>query len=211
MSPKIRVNSTEWEYNGCESRITLLSLALKFTDQFNNQSPLGHLFFSIKGKKITLLQNPSGYFLIRDTDLLTGTKILTIESEYYITREKEITIPDPALPPRNPVIPIDLYPNSRYPFPSHATLVRGTVKDPAPVSGADVRVRDRTPALPPPPPDVWAEATKTDVTGDYVLFFRDVKEAGEDISIQAHDGARLKEIPVKIFPRKTIIVQFSLP
>jgi hypothetical protein len=207
MSPKIRVNSSEWFYDGCESRITQLALALKFIDRFSNQAPLGHLFFSVGGEEIILPQNLSGYYLILDTGSLKGNQTLTIESDYYLKKQQLIIIPDLTTQPLtlNPVVSISLDPNPQYPFPSHATLVRGSVKNFAPVAGADVKVRDRaTPAQ-------WAETTITDSKGDFVLFFKGINEGGEEISIRVSKGGREEEKVETIFPRKTTVIHFTLP
>ncbi|KQC04755.1 MAG: hypothetical protein APR53_02795 [Methanoculleus sp. SDB] len=206
MSPKIRVNSSEWFYEGCESRITQLALALKIFDKFTNKIPLGHLFFSIDGKTVTLSQNLSGYYLILDIDSLNGNGVLTIESDFYMKHQQSLQIPDLTTEPlmMNPVVPISLNPNPQYPFPSHATLVRGSVKDGAYVADADVKVRDRVNS------SHWAETTRTDSKGEFVLFFKNIQDPGETISIRVSEGGREEEKGETIFPRKTTVMHFFL-
>lgn len=207
MSPKIRVNASEWSIDGCESWISQLALALKFVDRFSEQDPIGHLFFSVDGKRIALPQNQSGYYLILDSNPLKGDQTLTIESDYYLITEEVLHIPDLTVTPLalNPVVRIYLDPGPQYPFPSHATLVRGSVKGVAPDSVCEVKVK----GLAAPAP--LTRPTSTDPRGDFVLFFKGIKEEGEDISIVISKCRNEIERQVKILPRTIASASFEFP
>jgi hypothetical protein len=131
-------------------------------------------------------------------DLTPGPYVLQARSPYYQDQDISITLPLPdtgwpAFPDialANEDLPLGsatqpaayraqrtaatLVPSVKYPFPSDATLVRGTVRaGNAALAGATVR-RMGDPL-----------AYSTDTAGDYVLFFNDVPGVGAALNIQA--------------------------
>jgi hypothetical protein len=131
-------------------------------------------------------------------DLTPGSYVVEARSPYYVPRDITVQVPLPsagwpAFPDvtvANEDLPLGsaaqpaayraqraaatLEPSTRYPFPSDATLVRGTVTSGnVPLAGATVR-RAGDPM-----------AYVTDAAGDYVLFFDDVPGVGAAITIQA--------------------------
>ncbi len=87
--------------------------------------------------RLIVQQNPSGYFLffgkvqrgkgMNHRDLLrSGTYVLRVVSDYYLTHEQ----PDEVIPMAYPTqtIPIALMPSTAYPYPQTVKLLRGTLR-----------------------------------------------------------------------------------
>lgn len=81
------VTNTFASYEG-DKKITQLSLAIGFVDDFSNSEPLCPINVKIKKKMIKSIENLSGYHIF--TDLPDDTYILDIESDLYFHENKEI-------------------------------------------------------------------------------------------------------------------------
>jgi hypothetical protein len=156
-----------------------------------------HTTVRLAGRPLVPLQKDASAFVFF-VDLAPAPYIVEARSPYYVPRDITVQVPFPSanwpafpdvtladedLPLGSPAQPaayrvqrgaVTLEPSTRYPFPSDATLVRGTVRSGgAPLPGATVR-RIGDPA-----------AYVTDTTGEYVLFFDDVPGVGAAMTIQA--------------------------
>lgn len=131
-------------------------------------------------------------------DLTPGAHVVEVRSPYYLPRDITVTVPFPsanwpAFPDvtlANEDLPLGssaqpaayrgqraaatLVPSTMYPFPSDATLIRGTVRAGG-VPLADATVRRVADPL----------GYVTGPTGEFVLFFDDVPGVGAALAIQA--------------------------
>jgi hypothetical protein len=173
-----------------------LSLAVWPEDVFTQERPIGMITAGLKEEKHVPIVNLSGYHCF--VNVPDGNYILTIESTYYNSVERTISLPYPD--PKKPVETILLDPKPGYPFPQGATLVRGIVSITEPVADALVRVIEK---------DI---ETKTDAKGIFVLFFKKLKERKENIIIEIRKDSNTKVIPVTIEEGKSLsmgIISFS--
>jgi hypothetical protein len=156
-----------------------------------------HTTVRLPGRPLVPFQKDASAFVFF-VDLPPGAHVVEVRSFYYVARDITIQLPLPdnrwpAFPDvtlANEDLPLGsasqpaayraqraaatLEPNTKYPFHSDATLVRGTVRSGnVPLAGATVR-RVGDPM-----------AYVTDAAGDYVLFFDDVLGVGAAMTIQA--------------------------
>ncbi len=155
---------------------TTLSLAVRLTDDYTQKEPVGNIKVMIKEGEITPVKNLSGYYLFND--MTAGNYSVVIESDFYFPEETAVNIPHPV--PKNPVVEIALKPKPAYPFPGNATLVRGVVSDGSPVVNAEVKIVGKP------------IETKTDEKGEFVLYFKGIKQ--ENITIEIKKGGSTKAV-----------------
>lgn len=151
---------------------TEVSLAVKLIDDFTRETPLGRVSVTIQERDIKPVTNLSGYHVF--TDLPNGKSYdVRIDSEFYYPETIEnIHIPRPD--PKNPLLQTILKPKPAYPFPANATLLRGVIVNPDPVNDALVKVLDPL------------QQTRTDKNGEFVFYFKGIKEKDITIRIDAH-------------------------
>lgn len=164
---------------------TVLSLAVRLIDDFTEKETIGNIKVTIKEGDIKAFKNLSGYCLFND--FAPGNYNLLIESEYYFLQETPVNIPQPD--PKNPVVEISLKPIPAYPFPGYATLARGLISDGNPVGNAQVEVVGKP------------IKTLTDEKGEFVLYFRGIKQ--ENITIEIKKGGSTKSVNTTIEEGKT--------
>lgn len=144
-----------------------LSLAVSLKDDFTaREEVIGEVKVSIPSLRLESVKNPSGYYNFFDLAPDTTYKV-RIKSGYYIDKDKDIFIPIP--PPGYVLESVILQPGPLYPFPSWATLIRGTVKDQFGKPHADAAVQVAMPGSPPHLP--YTVSTKTTSRGQFVLYF----------------------------------------
>ena len=155
-------------------------------------------------------------------ELPASTYSIAVRSPYYLPREVAIGLPlagwlaFPNITLANEDAPLDapsqpaayraqrdsvtVVPSTRYPFPSTATLVRGTVRSAGvPVAGATVR-RQGSPL-----------AYTTAVNGEYVLFLHDLPGVGAVVSVEAtHPGHPSVVTPVQAFRGMTALNDITM-
>ncbi|HEC97726.1 MAG TPA: hypothetical protein ENI58_06165 [Nitrospirae bacterium] len=166
--------------------ITNLSFAVWLTDAYTKNEPFGHIKVRVREGDMEAAKNLSGYYCF--TDLATGNYTVSIESDLYFP--EDTAVDTAALDSRNPVVAIELKPKSSYPFPGHATLVRGLVSNAEPVVGADVEVTGKS------------IKSITDERGEFVLYFKGIKT--EAIIIKIKKGVDIKTVTATIEEGKTI-------
>jgi hypothetical protein len=142
-----------------ETRATQISAVLEPKDTFQGNRSLSGMVSvrlpeTIQEPTIT----PEGYYVF--LDLPDGDYTLTVSAElydYYGTSTFNTTTLDPI----NVAFPVDLQPNTSYPFPVDASLIRGSVRDQHgnPIAGVDVQAQGRS------------EFACSDVQGNFVLSF----------------------------------------
>ena len=166
---------------------TNLSLAVWLTDENTGEKPIGRIKVTLDEGEMKAFKNLSGYHCF--TDLYHKDYNLNIESDFYFPANKTIAIPLPY--PEKPVDDnIILKPKPVYPFPVSATLVRGLVSNTGPVVKALVSVTGKT------------IETITDERGEFVLYFKGIKE--EDITIKIRKDGNTKAVNTTIEEGKTI-------
>lgn len=168
--------------------VTPLSLAVLPVDEYTQETPLGTVAVAIRERHEKPARNLSGYHLFNG--LQNGTYTVSVKSDYYF--DEELSVPVPRPDPKAPSITITLKPKPAYFFPSHATLVRGVVKNPLPVVGAEVSVVGKP------------NLSRTDEGGEFVLWFKGIKE--ENITIQIKKGGNTKTVNVTVKEGKTASV-----
>lgn len=166
-----------------------LSLAVWMIDDFTKTKPIGNINVAIKEGNIKALQNLSGYYLF--TDLVAGNYTVVVESDLYFPQET--TVNTSLLDPKNPVVEVVKKPRSLYPFPEHATLVRGLVSNTVPVVNAEVSVTGKT------------IKTLTDERGEFVLYFKGINKM-EAITIEIRKNGTTKAINTTVEEQKTVSV-----
>ena len=165
---------------------TNLTFAVWLTDEFTQQGPVGDVQVIIKSVSRTAVRNLSGYFFF--TDLIPGTYTVSVAGDSYFPVEQAVDTT--VLNPKHPVVEIVLKPTPSYPFPGSATLLRGVVTDGTPVKGAAVKVTAKT------------ITTVTDGQGEFVLFFKGIKQ--EAITVVIQQGANTKSAAATIEEGKTV-------
>lgn len=159
----------------CGATITILSMAIRLTDEYTGGEPIGRLRVTADNSE-TAVKNLSGYYCF--TGLSVGIHKVTIESDWYFTSEKDVDIS--ALDPKNPVVEIEIRPKPSYPFPGHATLVRGLISNTQPVVNAEIEAAGKT------------TKTVTDEKGEFVLYFKGIKQ--ENITVEIKKDMNTKAI-----------------
>jgi hypothetical protein len=162
--------------NILERHTTELSFAVSLLDDYSKVKPIGRVDVSLKDRIEKPIRNLSSYYLF--LDLSDGTYTVHVKSDYYFDEQTGVSLHD--LEPKNPVANITLKPNSSYPFPPGATLIRGNVYDSEEkaVSDAKVKVKGK---------DV---ENKTTEKGEFVLYFRPLTED----EIIRKDGKRFVKV-----------------
>jgi hypothetical protein len=158
---------------------TTVSLVLSLVDELTNAPPQGSIRIDMDGDRNQPVRNPSGYYVF--TDLEDGTHTLATESQYYFPESRTIEVPLPD--PKNPVIQVTLKPMPCYPFPEHATLVRGLVTPP-----------------PVPPAAVTAGTlgeTLTDEKGEFALHLPEAETGFITLEITRGPDRRVLTISVE--------------
>lgn len=103
-----------------------VSFAVRLQDDYTAQvSPTGQVNILNAGDGCRTMYNPSGYYVF--TDLTADDLTIAVEVEHYLRAETLLKIS--SLDRAFPVVSVTLIPDSSYPFPAGATLVRGTVSD----------------------------------------------------------------------------------
>lgn len=168
-----------------------LLLAVWLVDDFTKDQPVGDVKVKIKQLGKTGVKNLSGYYIFNG--LPPGNHTVGVESALYFTGEK--TINPSTLDTKNPVIEIPLKPGPAYPFPDHATLVRGFVG----ASFEDAEVEVTVAATRPP---IEFPKAKTNAKGEFVLYFQGIKI--ENIIIKIHKNGNTKIANTTIKEGKTV-------
>jgi hypothetical protein len=102
-----------------------LRLVMSLIDHFTRRAPIGDIRLSVNDQTIKISKNLSGDYLFSN---VPGNVVqIRVESDYYFTLEKEITIPPSD--PKPPVETMELQPKPCYPFPGGTTLIRGMVEN----------------------------------------------------------------------------------
>ncbi|EFM11333.1 conserved hypothetical protein [Paenibacillus curdlanolyticus YK9] len=119
-----------------ESFVSRVSAAIRPIDELAaDRSPIGQVQITLEGITAKPLRNRSGWQVFMD--LPSGNYVGRLVSEHYLDAEISITVQSGADPV---ALDVPLLPRSSYPFPSHATLLRGVVKDQAGVPVNDAVV-----------------------------------------------------------------------
>lgn len=164
-----------------------LSLAIWLIDEYTGKQPSTYIQVTRdQDKMMRAARNLSGYYFF--SDLSAEDHEVSIESGLYFPESK--TISTPSLDPKNPVVEIILTPNPSYPFPEHATLIRGLVWGTGPVAGAEIKATGKT------------AQTLTNEKGEFVLFFKGIKN--EDISLEIKKNGITKNAEITIAEGRTI-------
>ncbi len=202
--------------------------ALQLFDGFSGESQLeGELAVSILGRKPPFEKPDSATFVFLDLDagLWTISVLPSSRTPYYspVTIPVSLPMADPlwqaypdvsladlSKPLDDPTQPAPyraqralatLQPTPSYPFPSDATLVRGTVlAGGQPLAGVTVlRVGD-------------ASGTLSDASGEFVLFFDDVSDLGQPATIRASHPlqAGSVDVPVTLRLGTTVSIQMVM-
>jgi len=171
---------------------TRLSLAILLIDEFTGQQPRGNADVIVE-KDIHPTRNLSGYYLF--SALSAGNHEVSAESSLYFSRKEMIDTS--VLDPKNPVVQITLMPNPSYPFPDNATLIRGLVRDTAPIASAEIRATGQT------------AHSFTDAKGEFVLFFKGIKK--DDIALEITKNGNTEVRMITIMEGRTSsagVIQF---
>ncbi|HKG62336.1 MAG TPA: hypothetical protein VKB05_21425 [Pyrinomonadaceae bacterium] len=194
-----------------------LSIAIRAVDQFTEERPLTHLRAKLKELPTARpIRSISGWLCFED--IVPGKYKLLVQNE------PEVVDPFFVKPPQGTwtdtlEIPVEVFPNvvlsfdlqlaprPSYPFPSHATLVRGTVtRSSTGVADAVVRAtyREVDPADNTQTVIKTVEAL-TNREGEYVAFFKrlpKVREGDPDltadlVAVKGASQSQLKTVVVK--------------
>lgn len=186
-----------------KKRLQPLSLAIQLKDKLvTNFTPVGKVEVSLKNSEHKNSRSLSGafaYLALRD-----GVYRVQIESDFYLRKEFNVTLPTHTTPPGgelpldDDVILIDLknalaaevklYPEVNYPFPSGATVVQSVVLDAQgkPLPGATIEIFDRN--LVPPEKKI---AFPTNPQGRFALCFnRMSRDRLVEINGKNYDGSK---------------------
>jgi len=147
--------------------VTSLYLAVDLVDDYTDKRPMGNVSIALTNSHTTPIQNLSGYWLFlksHDSENYNTNSSIVIKSSYYFDLVQPINLAD--VDPTYPVILISLIPRPNYPFPSHATLIRGMLADNKgkPISNAKISV-DST--------DITTTSTES---GEFVLYSKDLEK-----------------------------------
>lgn len=169
----------------------LLLLVVWLVDDYTKDQPVGDVKVKINQLRKTGVKNLSGYYFF--TGLPDGNYQVSVESDLYFTTEQTVDLS--TLDLKNPVLEILLKPGPAYPFPDHATLVRGFVGD----SFGDAEVEVTVAATRPP---IEFPKAKTNEKGEFVLYFQGIKT--ENIIIKIHKNGNTKIANTTIKEGKTV-------
>lgn len=186
-----------------KKRLRPLSLAIQLKDKLVvNFNPVGKVEVSLKNsahKNNRTLSGAFAYLALHD-----GVYRVQIESDFYLRKEFEVTLPTHTAPPGGE-LPLDddvtlidlknalaaevkLNPEVNYPFPSGATVVQSFVLDAQgkPLPGAVIEIFDRGLA----PPEKKA-AFPTNPQGRFALYFNRVsRDRLIEINGKSYNGSK---------------------
>jgi len=181
-----------------EKRKASLSVAVLPKDDFSPGGEIkGEFRIRLKGNGRHPLKHRTGCFLF--LDLPEGEYTITTESKFYI--ETDIAVDTGKLDHGMPVVEMTLKPNPDYPFPTGATLIKGTVTDTegVPLAGAVLKVRKRD------------ESTVTDKNGAFVLYFKDIEDGKLKVRLYiTKEGFRKKRRTYTVEEGETVEVSIRL-
>ncbi|MWC27080.1 hypothetical protein [Paenibacillus sp. MMS18-CY102] len=127
-----------------ESFVSRVSVAIRPIDELvADRMPIGQVQVTLEGTVHKPIRNRGGWQVF--VDLPSGSYTARIVSDYYLDAAVPVTV-QPASDPS--ALDVPLLPRSSYPFDTHATLLRGVVKDQAgaPVNNAAVEAIRLEPA-----------------------------------------------------------------
>ncbi len=205
-------------YAGDEMK-SALNVAVRLTDEFTRQSPLGRITVLVKERpELQPIKNLSGYYCFNDLAKADNPRPfhIVIESDrakpnWYVPVEVgPFTLPfpapaDPPVPPntKEPVIDVILKPNAAYPFPKNATLIGGTLRDNngVAVSGATAVGKYQATG------ETATNETLTDRNGEFIMFLKKIRLV--TVPVGGEPRKQIDEIRVEITKEgssKTVIV-----
>jgi len=190
-------------YEGDKLR-TQLAFAAEVRDSFTGEFPTSDMKVSIKeDNNLKPIKNTSGYYCFTDLEPDEYTVVVepaSAQKDWHRRREDTIDMQGAAFDPLNPVLEISLVPTPTYPFPGTATLIRGVVQTltEKPVDEADVTATLSGTTL---------FETKTDKSGGYVIFFKQIPNAPIRIDIRKGSNHKFKP-SVTVEEAKTVICNF---
>jgi len=152
-----------------DTLITSLYLAVDLIDDYTDKRPIGHVSLTMTNSDTNPIQNPSGYWLFLKShgseNYAGNSRSIVIKSSYYFDLLHSINL-ESFDDPKSPIIVISLIPRPNYPFPSHATLLRGMLTN---NKGKSI-------------PNAKISVNSTDITtvstesGEFVLYFKDLQK-----------------------------------
>lgn len=199
-----------------DSRSSQVSLAVIVLDSFTEEPLQVALRARLKQLPRSVpVRNQSGFFCFEGITT-PGVYTLVLEPDrtasdwYYLeptgpvwkdTFELTVNLPKPD--PKSPVETVTFAPKTSYPFPGNATLVRGkvtkvTMGTPKGIGGAIVSTtyqHENPPGATPSPVPV---RTLTDSEGEFVLFFKRLPSATQQIILRADKDGTQAQQPVII-------------
>lgn len=177
---------------------TKLSLAVSLIDDYTKrQEILGKAKVSIPSLRLEAVKNLSGYYNF--FNIPASTQKLQITSYYYMDKEVDnIAIPASGFIEET----VNLPPGPLYPFPSWATLIRGTVKDLSGNSIAGAKIEVVKVGVAP-----YTLDTKTTPRGQFVLYFPiDQEDATIEFKVTHIGPASIINGAIKKWETKTMTV-----
>jgi hypothetical protein len=221
------VTETFTAYAG-DSFAHVLSAAVNVVDTFTDETARVKLRVRLKeSKRARAIVNASGVFCFED--VANGNYTLVAEPDpvtagwYFLEPlptqpwpqnfEQPMTIPVPG--PDSPLVQVSLGPNPSYPFPPGTTLLRGSVSQGGPNNRAGGAVLsadyDQTDPADPLHTVVANVATQSDTNGEYVLCFRKLPAATQQVTVQASLGGHQLSQQVNILEGQTARMVFAFP
>lgn len=152
----------------------IVSLVIQVFDRYTEKPITSGITITCDSKTILPKKSREGYLIL--TDLTVGSYRIGVNSElFFPTPEIQIIAQVHPSPQPIQIHQFSLNPRPIYPFPSDATLVRGTVvSSGATIDAADVTA-DREIIVDKDKPEeniIQTVSTITDHNGEFVLFFR---------------------------------------
>lgn len=181
------ITDTFVSYKG-DTIITRLSLAVRLKDDYTGEKPVGYVEVMYREGNQKAIKNLSGYYTF--TDMAAGNNTVSVRSKIYYSLE--LSVNPSLLDPKDPVLEILLKPLPSYPFPANATLVRGLLSNPDMNLTGNVNIKAIEPGI----------ETISDNMGEFVLYFRDVKN--KKITIELKKNGASKTVETNLDEGKTI-------
>ncbi|CAG0986311.1 MAG: hypothetical protein MPEBLZ_03317 [Candidatus Methanoperedens nitroreducens] len=181
------ITDTFVSYKG-DTIITRLSLAVLLEDDYTGEEPVGYVEVMYREGNQKAIKNLSGYYTF--TDMAAGNNTVSVRSKMYYSLE--LSVNPFLLDPKDPVLEILLKPLPSYPFPANATLVRGLLSNPDMNLTGNVNIKAIEPGI----------ETISDNMGEFVLYFRDVKN--KKITIELKKNGASKTVETNLDEGKTI-------
>ena len=161
-----------------------VSLVVYPIDDYSLQKPLCDLSVYLDKYVNKPTNKADGFFVFINLEAREMTLIID-DSKYYKSVKKKLNLEELRLDDssfqRNPTIVINLIPNSSYPFPYNATLLKGSVSikdrnlNSRPAVNANIKINE-----------LERKVAITDERGEYLLYFSKLKP-DEDILEQEVD------------------------